>query len=68
MLPLHGGLPPSQQSRVFNRPPKGAQLLLGEKRGSLSAFVSMSDSCYILFVYNFSMKLCRQLELARREL
>lgn len=23
MLPLHGGLPPSQQARVFNRPPKG---------------------------------------------
>ncbi len=23
MLPLHGGLPPSQQTRVFNRPPKG---------------------------------------------
>lgn len=28
VLPLHGGLPPSQQSRVFNRPPKG------ERRGS----------------------------------
>jgi HrpA-like RNA helicase len=24
VLPLHGGLPPSQQARVFNRPPKGA--------------------------------------------
>ncbi|PRW33164.1 P-loop containing nucleoside triphosphate hydrolase isoform A [Chlorella sorokiniana] len=23
VLPLHGGLPPSQQARVFNRPPKG---------------------------------------------
>lgn len=23
VLPLHGGLPPSQQTRVFNRPPKG---------------------------------------------
>lgn len=24
VLPLHGGLPPAQQSRVFNRPPRGA--------------------------------------------
>jgi HrpA-like RNA helicase len=23
VLPLHGGLPPSQQARVFDRPPRG---------------------------------------------
>lgn len=38
VLPLHGGLPPSQQSRVFNRPPKGAPLLqMGGTCGSSSA-------------------------------
>lgn len=29
VLPLHGGLPPSQQTRVFNRPPKGEGGYLG---------------------------------------
>ena len=29
VLPLHGGLPPSQQARVFNRPPKGASAAWG---------------------------------------
>lgn len=29
VLPLHGGLPPSQQARVFNRPPKGGLGLAG---------------------------------------
>lgn len=37
VLPLHGGLPPSQQTRVFNRPPKGAPLLSSCICGALPA-------------------------------